>query len=111
MFELSVFYFQEKNDIVERKNRILIERMRYTIIGGKISNNLWPEILLAITHILNLLPTSSFKSQSSFKSSFNCFLYLKQLCILAQELIFLYTKKNKRLNQLNGHFKKNLKFL
>ena len=47
--------------------------MRYIIIGGEISDNLRPEIFMAITHISNLLPTSSFKNQFPFEASFKHF--------------------------------------
>lgn len=49
------------NGIAERKSQTLIKSMRCTIIQGEIFDNFWPEILLAITHVSNLLPTSLLK--------------------------------------------------
>ena len=55
MFKLSAPYFQGENDIAERQGQTLIKRVRSTIIRGEILDNLWPEILLAIIYVSNLL--------------------------------------------------------
>lgn len=43
-FKPSAPYSQEENGIAERKGRTLMERVRCTIIGGGIPDELWPEI-------------------------------------------------------------------
>ena len=96
MFEPSAPYFQEENGIAERKGRTLMERVRCTIIGGGIPDNLWPEILLAITHVSNLLPTSSLKGQSPFKASFKRLPNLEHLRILGSTVyVFIHEEEQK----------------
>lgn len=58
-FEPSAPYSQEQNKLAERKGQILIDCVRSTILEGAIIDNLWPKILLAMTHVSNLLPTFS----------------------------------------------------
>lgn len=46
-----------------------MERVRYTIIGREIPNELWPEIFVAMTYISNLLSTSLLNGESLIKVS------------------------------------------
>ncbi len=96
MFEPSTPYPQEENGIAERKGRTLMERVRCIIIGGGIPDNLWPEILLAITHVSNLLPTSSLKGQSPFEASFKRLPNLEHLHILGSTVyVFIHEEEQK----------------
>ncbi len=56
-FEPSVPYSQEESGVSERTGRTIIDMVRATILEGGIDNTLWPEIVLAMTHIKNLRPT------------------------------------------------------
>lgn len=77
MLKLFAFYSQEENIIAKCKGQNLIECLKYTIIEEKIFDNLLPELLLAITHVLNLLLTLFLKNQFLFKTSFQQFSYLE----------------------------------
>ena len=91
MFESSTSYSQEENRIAERKGRTLMERVRCTIIGGGIPDKLWPEILLTITYISNLLPTSSLHDISPFEVSAQNLPNLQHLGILRSTVyVFIY---------------------
>ena len=94
MFKSSAPYSQEENGIAERKSRTLMERVRCTIIREEIPDELWPEILLAITHISNLLPTSSLHSISPFEASAQSLPNLQHLRILGLTVyIFIYEEE------------------
>ena len=96
MLEPSALYIKKENGIAEYIGQILIERMRCIIIRRKILDNLWPEILLAIIHITNLLSILSFKDQSPFETSFKHRPNLEQLCILGSTVyIFIYQEEQK----------------
>lgn len=93
-FEPSAPYSQEENGIAERKGRTLMERVRCTIIGGGIPDELWPEILLAITHISNLLPTSSLNGVSPFEASAQSLPNLQHLRILGSTVyVFIHEEE------------------
>ena len=95
-FEPSAPYFQKQNGISERKGRTLMERVRSTIIGGNIPDNLWPEVLLAMTHVSNLLPTSSLNGLSSYEESTGLSPQLNHLRVLGSTVYtFIYEEERK----------------
>ena len=81
--------------------------MRYTIIGREIPNEVWPEILLAITHISKLLFTSSLNCISSSKVSTQSLLNLHHLYILGFTPYIFMHEKGVVQNLLNGYDKTN----
>ncbi len=93
-FKPSAPHSQEKNGIAEQKGRTLMERMRCTIIGGGILDELWPEILLAITHISNLLLTSSLHGLSPFEALAQSLPNLQHLRILGSTVyVFIHEEE------------------
>lgn len=64
-FEPFASYFQEENKVSDRTGRKIMNMIRVTILEGRIDNMLWPEIVLAMTHIKNLKPTQALRG---FKS-------------------------------------------
>ena len=94
-FEPSAPYSQEQNGISERKSRTLMERVRTTIIGGNIPDNLWPEVLLAITHISNLLLTSSLNDLSPYEESTRLSPELNHLRVLGST-VYVYVHEEER---------------
>ncbi len=56
-FEPFAPYPQEENRVSERTRRTIMDMVRATILEGGIDDTLWPEIILAMTHIKNLRPT------------------------------------------------------
>ncbi len=46
-----------------------MERVRSTILGRAIPDNFWSKILLAMTHVSNLLPTSLLDGLSPYEAS------------------------------------------
>ena len=69
--------------------------MRYTIIGGEIPIELWPEILLALPYISKLLPTSSLHGVSPFEASVQSLPKLQHLCIL-ESTVYIFIHEEKR---------------
>ena len=94
MFELFAPYSQEENGIAEQKSRTLMEYVRGTIIRGGITDELWPEILLAITHTSNLLPTLSLYNVSLFETSAQSLPNLQHLRILGSKVyVFIHEEE------------------
>lgn len=52
-FKPSSPYSQEQNRVFERTRRTIIDMTRATILESNIDNDLWPEIILAMTYINN----------------------------------------------------------
>lgn len=65
VFEPSAPYSQEENGVSERTGRTIMDMVRATILEGGIDDNLWPEIVLAMTHVKNLRPTRALKDSMS----------------------------------------------
>ena len=68
IFKLSAPYSQELNGLSERTGRTIIDMTRVTILKGNIDDDLWPEIVLAMTHVKNLRPTSALKGNNSHRT-------------------------------------------
>lgn len=70
MFEPSALYFQEQNGVSERMGRIIIDMTRAIILEDNIDNDLWPELVLAMTYIKNSRPTQALKNITPYKTQF-----------------------------------------
>lgn len=93
LFEPSAPYSQEENGISERKGRTLMERVRSTIIAGGIPDELWPKVLLAMTHVSNLLPTSALNGCSPFEFSTLSLPNLQHLRVLGSTIYVFYSRR------------------
>ncbi len=95
-FEPSAPYSQKQNGLAERKGRTLMERVSSTILGRAIPDNLWPEILLAMTHVSNLLPTSLLDRLSPYEVSTGLLPQLNHLQVLGSTVyVFIHEEKRK----------------
>lgn len=65
IFEPSAPYSQEENGVSERSGRTIIEMVRATILEGDMDDTLWPEVVLAMTHVKNLRPTRALEGAIS----------------------------------------------
>ena len=65
IFEPSAPYSQEENGVSERTGRTIMEMVRVTILEGGIDDTLWPEVVLAMTHVKNLRPTRALEGAIS----------------------------------------------
>lgn len=88
----------------------MIERIRYTIIGGRIPDKLSTKILLAITYISNLLYISSPNSPSLFQALVQSVPNLHSLGILRLIVMYLYMTRSNMQNPLNGHLVISMKY-
>lgn len=59
ILEPSAPYSQEQNGVSERVGRTLMDMARASIIEGGIDDTFWPEVILAMTYIKNIGPTTA----------------------------------------------------
>ena len=52
-FEPSAPYFQEQNGVSEQTGRTIMDITRATILEENIDDDLWPELVLAMTYVKN----------------------------------------------------------
>lgn len=71
IFEPSAPYSQEQNGISERVGRTIMDMTCATILDGNIDDDLWPEIILAMTQVKNVRPTSSLEDKNPYEVHFN----------------------------------------
>lgn len=53
IFKSSVPYSQDQNNVSKQTRRTIIGMTRATIFEENINDNLWPELVLAITYVKN----------------------------------------------------------
>lgn len=94
-FEPSAPYSQEENGVSERTGRTIMEMVRATILEGGIDDTLWPEVVLAMTHVRNLRPTRALKdSMSPIKMQDQTLPNLQHLRILGSNVyVFLHEEE------------------
>ena len=67
-FELSAPYSQEQNGVSERMGRTIMDMTRAIILEGNIEDDLWPELILAITYVKNSRPTKALQNLSPYEA-------------------------------------------
>lgn len=73
-----------------------MEHVRNTILGGAIPNNFWREILFAMTHLSNLIPTPLLDGLSLYKSSTELLPQLNHSGVLSFIIyVFIYVEERK----------------
>ena len=87
-----------------------MEQVKSIIIGRNILDNIWLKVILAMTHISNLLPISLLNSLSSYKNSTGLSLKLNHLRVLRSTVYVFVYKKNGRPSLLNGSYKQNAEY-
>lgn len=83
VFEPSALYSQEQNGVSEQIGRTIIDMIRAIILEGNIDNELWPELVLAMTYVKNNRPTRALKDCISLHKA-----YTKKALKLAHLQIF-----------------------
>lgn len=68
IFEPSAPYSQEQNGVSERMGRTIMDITRATILEGNIDDELWPELVLAMTYIKNSRLTKALQNLSSHEA-------------------------------------------
>lgn len=94
-FELLAFYSQKQDRLCKKKSQTLIAQVKSTIIGGIIPDNLWPKILLAITHISNLLLIFSLDKLSPYKILTRFLSHLNYLKVL-ESMVYVFIHEIKK---------------
>lgn len=64
MFETSCAYTPQKNGVVERKHRHLLEMARALRFQASLPIEFWGECLMITTYIINKLPTLVFENKT-----------------------------------------------
>lgn len=70
MFEPSVPYFQEQNDVSKKIGRTIMNMTRATILESNIDDDLWPELVLVMTYIKNSRLMQALENISPHKAHF-----------------------------------------
>ena len=68
IFEPSAPYSQEQNGVSERMGRTIMDMTRATILEGNIDDDLWPELVLAMTYVKNSRPTKALQNLSPYEA-------------------------------------------
>ncbi len=95
IFEPSAPYSQEENGVSKRTGRTIMEMVRATILEGRMEDTLWPEVVLAMTHVKNLRPTRALEEFiSPIKKQDNLLPSLQHLRVLGSTVyVFLYKEE------------------
>lgn len=65
VFEPSTPYSQEQNGVSEQVGQTIMDMARATILEGNLSDDLWPEVIPAMTYIKNLRPTKALENNNT----------------------------------------------
>ncbi len=68
IFEPSAPYSQEQNGVSERIGKTIMDITRATIFEGNIDDDLWPELVLAMTYVKNSQPTKALQNLSPYEA-------------------------------------------
>ena len=96
-FEPSAPYSQEQNDVSERMGRTIMDMTRATILEGNIDDDLWPELVLAMTYIKNSRPTKALDNLSPHEAHFHEQPSLTHLRILGSTVYVLLHKEERSM--------------
>lgn len=97
VFEPSAPYSQEENGESERTGRNIMEIVKATILEGGMNDILWPEVVLAMTHVKNLRPTRALEASiSQAEMQHQIVPSLQHLCVLGSTVyVFLHEEERK----------------
>ncbi len=70
MFKPSSSYYQEQNRVSERMERTIIDITRATMLEGNIDDDLWLEIVFAMTYVKNCRPTKALQNLNPHEAHF-----------------------------------------
>ena len=101
ILEPSAPYLQEENGVAERLGRTLMDMARATIIEGNIDDCFGSEVILAMTHIKNLQPTSSLKGLSPHEELLHDLPDLSHLRILGSTVYVLIHEQERERKSEN----------
>ena len=97
-FKPSIPYSQEQNGVLERMGRTVMHMTRAIILEGNINDELWPELVLAMTYIKNIRPTRALANNiSPHKAYFYKQLDLSHLQILGSTVYVLLHKEERSI--------------
>ena len=94
IFEPSAPYSQEQNGVSERTGRTIMDMTRATILEGNIDNDLWPELVLAMTYVKNNRFTKAVQNLSPHEAYTHKLPDLSHLPVLGSTIyVFLYKEE------------------
>ena len=62
--QLTAAYTPQQNEVVERKNRTIMNMVQSMLLEKKLPKNFWPEAVNWTVHILNRSPTLAVKNMT-----------------------------------------------
>ena len=65
IFKPSAPYSQEQNGVLEQVGRTIMDMARATILERNLNDDLWPEVILAMTYIKNLRPSKALENDNT----------------------------------------------
>ncbi|TMW55192.1 hypothetical protein Poli38472_013954 [Pythium oligandrum] len=93
--QLTVPYSPQQNGVAERMNRTIGDATRSTMIHRKMDRRWWAEVMAAVVHVLNRIPTTVRPGQSPFEICFKARPSLGHLRVIGSEG-FAHIDKSKR---------------
>lgn len=96
-FEPSAPYSQEQNGVSERTGRTIMDITRATILESNIDDNLWPELILAMTYIKNNRPTKALQNLSLYESYTHELPDLSHLRVLGSTVYVFFHEEERTL--------------
>lgn len=97
IFEPSAPYSQEQNGVSEQMGRTIMDMTRATILEGNIGNELWLELVLAMTHVKNCRPTRALQNLSPHEAHFQERPNLSHLRILGSTVYVLLHEEERSI--------------
>ena len=97
IFEPSAPYSQEQNDVSERMGGTIMDMTWATILKGSLDDDLWPEVIVAMTSIKNVRPTKALDEKNPYYVQYDNNPSIQHLRILGSTVYVFLHKKERAL--------------
>lgn len=94
IFELFALYSQEQDGVFKQTGKTIMDMTRATILKGNIDNDLWLELVLAMTYMKNNRPIKIVQNLSPHEAYSHKLFDISHLQILSSTVyVFLYKEE------------------